>query len=425
MVHDSEFLLQQFLKSHRVSTDTRKIEAGSIFFALKGGNFNGNLFAQDALDKGAAWVVVDEKTDTDTAKTIQVSDALVALQNLATAYRRTLKAPIVAITGSNGKTTTKELLSKVLGAKFNTFATQGNLNNHIGVPLTLLSVPPETEMVVLELGANHLHEIELLARISEPDFGLITNVGLDHLEGYGSLENVAKGHSELFYFLLKHNKNVFYNKDEEQVARMAARFPNPISYPENGFKIVENKYFIKLKTASGSTISTQLPGTYNFPNVAAAMCIGHYFGVTEKDAIEAIESYQPSNNRSQMLKTKRNTLLLDAYNANPSSMELALENLAAMEVGNKVAILGDMFELGSFSDKEHFRMLEIASAKPFRMTFACGHEFCKHRHHFPTIYFFEDRSLLQNWLQSNEIDNCTILLKASRDMALEKLVEVL
>ncbi|HAR20316.1 MAG TPA: UDP-N-acetylmuramoyl-tripeptide--D-alanyl-D-alanine ligase, partial [Cytophagales bacterium] len=227
MVHDSKFLLQQFLKSHKVSTDTRKIEAGSIFFALKGGNFNGNLFAQEALDKGAAWVVVDEKTNTDTGKTIQVLDALVALQNLATAYRRTLKAPIIAITGSNGKTTTKELLSKVLGAKFNTFATQGNLNNHIGVPLTLLSVPPDTEMVVLELGANHLHEIELLARISEPDFGLITNVGLDHLEGYGSLENVAKGHSELFYFLLKHNKNIFYKKDDEQVARMATRFPNP------------------------------------------------------------------------------------------------------------------------------------------------------------------------------------------------------
>ncbi len=420
-----ESLLEKFLETHKVSTDTRKIELGSVFFALKGGNFNGNLFAQEALDKGAAWVVVDEITNSDTDRTIRVPDALEALQNLATAYRKTLKAPIIGITGSNGKTTTKELVFKVLSQKFKTFATQGNLNNHIGVPLSILSISPDTEMVVLELGANHLNEIALLAKISEPDFGLITNVGMDHLEGYGSLENVAKGHSELFYHLLQTGKNVFFNKDDEQVTRMASRFSNPISYPETGLEISENKFFIKLKTASGKEIATQLPGIYNFPNVAVALCIGKYFGVAEEDAIRAIENYQASNNRSQILKTERNTLLMDAYNANPSSMELAIENLAAMDAPNKAVILGDMFELGSFSDTEHHRMLEIASVKGFKLLFAVGKEFCKHRYDFPKTYFFETTSQFHTWLEANEVDNCTILLKGSRGMTLEKLIDVL
>jgi len=425
MQDNLEFLLQKFLETHKVSTDTRKIEVGSVFFALKGGNFNGNLFAQEALDKGAAWVVVDEPTNSNPEQTIQVPDALVALQNMATAYRKTLKAPIIGITGSNGKTTTKELVYKVLSQKYKTFATQGNLNNHIGVPLSILSISPDTEMVVLELGANHLHEIELLANISQPDFGLITNIGMDHLEGYGSLENVAKGHSELFYQLFQTGKNVFYNKYDEQVTRMASRFPHPIPYPAEGLEISENKFFIKLKTASGNTIATQLPGIYNFPNVAVALCIGQHFGVFEVAAIKAIESYLPSNNRSQILKTERNTLVMDAYNANPSSMELAIENLASMDAPNKVAILGDMFELGDFSDNEHLRMLEIATAKKFKLTFACGKEFCKHRFDFPKTYFFEERLQLYKWLLSNEVDNCTILLKGSRGMTLEKLVEVL
>ena len=420
-----ESLLQKFLTNRKISTDTRKIELGSIFFALKGGNFNGNLFAKDALEKGASFVVVDEPTDSDPAKTIPVSDVLVTLQALATAYRRTLKAPVIGITGSNGKTTTKELVHRVLAAKFKTFATQGNLNNHIGVPLSILSISPDTEMIVLELGANHLFEIELLANIAEPDFGLITNVGMDHLEGYGSLENVAKGHSELFYKLLMTGKNVFYNRQDAQVSRMAARFQNPIPYPSEGLEISENKVFIQLKTKTGKLIQTQLPGSYNFPNIAVALCIGEYFGVEEDKAIKAIESYQSSNNRSQILKTERNTLLLDAYNANPSSMELAIENIAQMDAPNKVVILGDMFELGDFSDKEHLRMLELVSSKGFKLKFACGAEFCKHRFDFPNIYFYETTAQLHNWLQSNEVDNCTVLLKGSRGMALEKLVDVL
>ena len=421
----AQFLLDKFLVNRKISTDTRKIELGSIFFALKGGNFNGNLFAKDALEKGASFVVVDEATDSDPARTIKVPDALVALQALATAYRRTLKAPVIAITGSNGKTTTKELVHRVLSAKFKTFATQGNLNNHIGVPLSILSISPDTEMIVLELGANHLLEIELLANISEPDFGLITNVGMDHLEGYGSLENVAKGHSELFYKLLTSGKNVFYNIQDVQVSRMAARFQNPIPYPNEGLEISENKFFIQLKTKTGKLIQTQLPGIYNFPNIAVALCIGEYFGVEEDKAIQAIESYQSSNNRSQILRTERNTLVLDAYNANPSSMELAIENLAQMDAPNKVVILGDMFELGDFSDKEHARMLNLVSQKGFKLLFACGSEFCKHRFDFPNIYFYENTTQLHNWLQSNEVDNCTVLLKGSRGMALEKLTEVL
>ena len=345
MPEETAFLLSEFLKTNQVSTDTRKIKEGSIYFALKGGNFNGNLFASEALSKGAAFVVVDEDVETDPQKTVKVEDALTALQHLASAYRRTLKAPIIAVTGSNGKTTTKELILKVLSSKFKTFATQGNLNNHIGVPLTLLSIPQDTEKIVLELGANHLKEIELLAKISNPDYGLITNVGMDHLEGYGSFKNVAIGHNELFIHILKFGKNVFYNKNDKQVSEMASRFALPIAYPPEGLKIIENKFFIKLQTGSGKTISTQLPGAYNFDNVAVALSIGLYFGVSESDAIKAIEEYQSSNNRSQILKTAKNTLLLDAYNANPSSMELAIENLGLMDAPNKVAILGDMFEL--------------------------------------------------------------------------------
>ncbi len=425
MAASPDSLLEKFRSSGKISTDTRKIVPGSLFFALKGANFNGNLFSQEALEKGAAWIVVDENVESDPSKTLLVPNALVALQQLATAYRNTLSCPIIAITGSNGKTTTKELLSCVLSKKFKVFATQGNLNNHIGVPLTLLSVPQDTEMVVLELGANHLHEIEELSAIALPDFGLITNVGMDHLEGYGSLENVAKGHSELFYDLLKRHKNVFYNTEDEQVTRMASRFPHPIPYPQPGLSITENKFYIHLETGSGKKIRTQLPGVYNFPNVAVALCVGAHFGVPEDDCIQAIESYVPSNNRSQILKTERNTLVLDAYNANPSSMELAIENLANMDTKNKVAILGDMFELGDFSASEHERMLKLVSEKGFRLVFACGKEFSKHRDAFPKVYFYEDRTTLFDWLKENEIGNCTVLLKGSRGMALEKLVEVL
>lgn len=418
-------LLEKFLVSHKVSTDTRKIEPGSIFFALKGGNFNGNLFAQEALDKGAAWVVVDEPTSSSPDKTITVPNGLEALQQLANAYRGTLKAPIIAITGSNGKTTTKELVAKVLAKRFKTFATQGNLNNHIGVPLSLLSISVDTEIVVLELGANHLGEIELLATISNPDYGLITNVGMDHLEGYGSLENVAKGHSELFYHLLKQGKNIFFLRTDEQIARMASRFANPIPYPEDGLTISGNKFYLQLRTASGHFINTQLPGIYNFPNIAVALAIGKHFGVPETEAIQAIESYLPSNNRSQIVKTEKNTLVLDAYNANPSSMELAIKNLAEMDAPNKVAILGDMFELGSFSEKEHLRMLELASKARFDHIFACGKAFYEHKDTFKGIHYFEERPELANWLIENKLNNATILIKGSRGMALEKLVEVL
>lgn len=418
-------LLERFLSSGKVSTDTRKIEPGVLFFALKGANFNGNLFAQEALEKGAAYVIVDEETTSDPNKTLRVPNVLEALQQLATEYRKTLNAPVLAITGSNGKTTTKELLNKVLARKFKTFSTQGNLNNHIGVPLSLLSVTQDTEMIVLELGANHLKEIELLSEIALPDYGLITNVGMDHLEGYGSLENVAKGHSELFYDLLKRGKNVFYNKEDEQVSRMASRFPHPIAYPEKGLLIEENKFYIRLKTASGKSIQTQLPGIYNFPNVAVALAVGKHFGISEEECILAIESYVPSNNRSQIIKTERNTLVMDAYNANPSSMELAIENLSQMQVGNKAAILGDMFELGDFSDSEHSRMLKLVASKDFRLVFACGKEFFKHRSDYPKIYFYEDKNGLFEWLKENEVSNCTVLLKGSRGMALEKLTEVL
>jgi UDP-N-acetylmuramoyl-tripeptide--D-alanyl-D-alanine ligase len=418
-------LFLHFVKNKKVSTDTRKIEHGSIFFALKGPNFNGNLFAQEALDKGAAYVVVDENTNSDTTRTVRVEDALVALQNLSTTYRHTLKATIIAITGSNGKTTTKELVYRVLSQKYKSFATQGNLNNHIGVPLTLLSIPVDTEMVVLELGANHLGEIELLSQIAQPDYGIITNVGMDHLEGYGSLDNVAKGHDELFRHLFENDKNVFYHREDEQVSRMAARFVHPIPYPEEGLKISANKFYIQLCTISGKWINTQLPGVYNFPNIALALAVGKYFGVDEDTCIKAIEAYLPSNNRSQIVKTERNVLVMDAYNANPSSMQLAIENLANMETSNKVAILGDMFELGTFSQQEHLRMLELASEKGFRFVFACGHEFAIHRKDYPQVYFFAEREKLHEWLRENELSNSTILLKGSRGMALEKLVDVL
>ncbi len=423
----SDQLYTLFKSSTGVCTDTRKIAKGNIFFALKGPNFNGNAYAKQALEQGAAYAVIDEKEYATDSRFIVVDEVLSSLQKLARTHRDTLNIPFIGITGSNGKTTTKELIYAVLSQKYKTFATQGNLNNHIGVPLTLLSITSDIEMAVIELGANHIGEIETLCEIANPSHGLITNIGMDHLEGYGNIEGVAKGNSELFYHLLKTKGTVFVNSKDELLMRMAGRFEKPVLYPQKGnyyyAAIASQDFFINITTETGKTFATQLIGEYNFDNAAIALCLGKFFNVPEEKSIEAIASYAPKNNRSQIVTKGTNTLILDAYNANPSSMGLSVQNFAKMAAPQKAVILGDMFELGDFSKTEHRKMIELAQDLPIQQTIFCGTEFSKEKKESDRGLFFKERADLSNWLKQNPFSDYFILFKGSRGMALEKLLD--
>lgn len=418
-----EKLYQIFLKSTGISTDTRTVKAGNLFFALKGPNFNGNLYAEKALESGASYVVIDEEKYNISDKYILVNNGLETLQLLANYHRKQLKIPFFAITGSNGKTTTKELLFSVLSKKYKTFATKGNLNNHIGVPLSILSISNIIEIAIIEMGANHVGELADLCRICEPTHGMITNIGLDHLEGYGSIEGVAQGNSELYYWLLKNNGIVFVNAKDEWLMRMSNRFDKPILYNSIYNKITSikntNGLFLEIKTNDIIT-KTNLTGDYNLDNINVATAVGFYFGVSLTESLEAISGYQPSNNRSQVIKKGSNEIILDCYNANPSSMMVSLESFSKINTKNKIVFLGDMYELGEYAEKEHLSLIQFLEILRIEKAYFFGAEFYKHKLRFPAYHFFENRTDIS----SLKLENHTILIKGSRGMTMEKLVEI-
>jgi UDP-N-acetylmuramoyl-tripeptide--D-alanyl-D-alanine ligase len=422
-------LYQRFLEAGKVSTDTRQISPGSLFFALRGDKFNANEFAAQALAKGAAYAVVDEAKYAVDERYILVEDSLTALQQLAKHHRSQLKIPVVGLTGSNGKTTSKELVLAVLSRKFKTYATKGNLNNHIGVPLTILSIDDSYEMAVVEMGANHLGEIALLSSIANPTHGFITNIGKAHIGTFGGFENIIRGKSELYQHLLTTNGTVFINSQNAILANMAKRFKQPYFYPAAAdyyhAELLDADPFIRFKAEDRAVVQTQLMGAYNFENIAAALCIGKFFGVEANDANQAIAEYVPGNMRSQVMAKGTNTIILDAYNANPSSMEAAIENLAAMKAKKKVAIVGDMFELEGEAATEHARIGELLKSKNFDTVILCGSLMLSAKTKVETAIYCEQKSELIEWLKQNPINDATILVKASRGIGLETIVDYL
>lgn len=414
-----ESLYQKYKESSGVCTDTRKIESGNIFFALKGGNFNGNKFAAQALVSGASFAIIDEAEFKEDDRFIVVDDVLKALQQLANHHRKQFSFPFIGITGSNGKTTTKELMNAVLSKKFKVHYTQGNLNNHIGVPLTLLAMPEDTEIAVIEMGANHIGEIEFLCGIAEPSHGLITNIGKAHLEGFGGLEGVARGKSELYLHLMKNGGQVFVNATDEHLDRMSKRLTSPLYYLKEGSycnpKLISATPQVVFEY-EGVVVETQIVGGYNFNNIAAALCIAKFFGVSTEDANAAIAEYVSDNNRSQVIEKGTNTILLDAYNANPSSMRAAIENFDRMEAENKVMILGDMFEMGDQSQREHREIADLARSIGSTV-YLVGKEFTRYADGFA------DTDQLLTELKSANISHSTILIKGSRGMKLEGVVD--
>jgi UDP-N-acetylmuramoyl-tripeptide--D-alanyl-D-alanine ligase len=422
-------LYSKYAANKKISTDTRQITPGSLFFALKGDKFNANAFAEEALNKGASYAVIDEEKFKMDERYILVPDVLDTLQKLARYHRDQLKIPVLALTGSNGKTTSKELVNAVLSKKFRTHATKGNLNNHIGVPLTLLSIEASAEIAVIEMGANHLGEIALLCAIANPTHGFITNIGKAHIGTFGGYDNIVRGKSELFQHLLTNNGKVFINSQNPVLANMAKRFKDPMFYPSKGdfyhAELVSADPLVKIKAENGSIIDTHLTGGYNFENIAAALCIGKYFGVEPDHANQAIAEYVPGNMRSQVMKKGSNTIILDAYNANPSSMQAAIDNLADMRVSNKVLILGDMFELEEEADREHQAIGKQIKEKGFENVYLCGSLFKAALREFPRAKYFVHKDELMTELKQYPITGATILVKASRGIGLESVVEFL
>ncbi|MFC4721386.1 UDP-N-acetylmuramoyl-tripeptide--D-alanyl-D-alanine ligase [Geojedonia litorea] len=417
-----------FQECPSISTDTRKITPNSMFFALKGDNFNGNSFAKTALESGAKYCVIDEKEFLINEKCILVDDVLKTLQELANYHRKQLKTPIIALTGSNGKTTTKELIHAVLSTQFKTLATKGNLNNHIGVPLTLLSLTRDVEIGIIEMGANHHKEIEFLCQIALPDYGLITNFGKAHLEGFGSIEGVIKAKSELYEHLKQHHKPIFLNINDPVQVKQAANYNKLVTFDTS-----DSNHTLKLKSAQpllsfeyqNTTVKTHLTGAYNFNNICAAIAIGTYFKVRPEFIKQAIKNYIPTNNRSQVIKKGTNTIILDAYNANPTSMMAALENFKQTESNQKVLFLGDMFELGADSAIEHQNIVNYIEKHIIANVNLIGSNFFKTKTVNPLIKTFETFEDLRSDLNSNTVNNALILIKGSRGMALERVLEFL
>ena len=448
-------LYQKYVQFPIISTDTRKIIPNSLFFALKGTNFNGNLFAEEALNKGAKYAIIDEnillkennpnndplayKSD---ERFILVDDVLETLQSLATYHRRTLGAEdnlkVVAVCGSNGKTTTKELLTLVLKQKYNTLCTEGNLNNHIGVPLTLLKMTADTQIAVIEMGANHAQETLQLCEIAAPNFGIITNNGLDHLEGFGSIEGVKSANGELYDYLYTTNGTAFVNTLEEDLLEIATQkgLKNIVTYPQknNDFQaeIKENNPFLTVEFAQNKNenqdknqdenhiVKTQIIGKYNFNNIATAACIGNYFGISLEKISAGLMEYLPSNNRSQIIQKDNNkTIILDAYNANPSSMKEAINNFFALDYPQKAVILGDMYELGVYTDAEHENLGKLVAEKRFDVVVFYGEMIKKALPYNPNAYYFSDKFSLHNWLQDKNFQNMAFLVKGSRGVKLE------
>ena len=431
-------LYSLFQKHPLICTDSRNCPVGSIFFALKGDNFNANAFALSALEKGCALAVVDEVEYAIDERFILVENVLKSLQQLATYHRRQLGTTIIGITGTNGKTTTKELIASVLTEKFNILYTQGNLNNHIGVPLTLLKIKPEHELAVVEMGANHPGDIKELAEIAQPDYGIITNVGKAHLEGFGSFEGVMKTKAELYDYIQLSGKNIFLNADNQYLQKMAQnslvfKKMNPVKYSLEADledvsvrgKITDCSPFLEMECKTNADtfrIKTKLIGSYNAENVLAAVTIGHFFGMSDEQIQIGLEKYTPNNNRSQLTVTERNKLVVDAYNANPTSMKAAILNFAQMNVQAKTLILGDMLELGEYSENEHQNVVDLLQQNGFSSVLLVGKDFLKTKNSYHCFEKVED---LSEWLDSHPIDNQIVLVKGSRGIKLERILSKL
>ena len=424
-------IYEKFKESKGVTTDTRKIGEGQMFFALKGEKFNANNFSEQAIALGASYAVVDEMEHAQNPQCILVDDVLETLQKLANFHRKTFDIPVIGLTGSNGKTTNKELLVRVLSRNFKVHATKGNLNNHIGVPLTLLEMTADTEMAVIEMGANHQQEVAMLSNICEPTHGFITNLGKAHLEGFGGEEGVRKGKGELFDFLKNNKGTTFVNQTDEKLTSLVN---------EKSMMVVvyygADEFALKMLTESPS-VSFQLPqseivytthigGKYNFDNMQTAFAVARFFGVSQTDAAEAIADYNPDNNRSQVIEKGSNSFLMDAYNANPSSMAASVQNFGNLKTEKqKVVILGDMFELGEYSDAEHAALGKLASEQDFDIVVLYGENMQHALAHLPKAYYFTDKFSLHNWLIEKAFTNTYFLVKGSRGVGLESVFTVM
>lgn len=435
-MNNIEKLYAVFRSTSGVITDTRKIKPDCLFVALKGSNFNGNKFASVALEKGAKYAIVDEVEYAIDERCFLVENGLDFLQKLANHHRKQFNIPVIAITGSNGKTTTKELSASVLSSTYPTHFTQGNLNNHIGVPLTLLAMPDETEVAIIEMGANHQKEIAALCEIAAPTHGLVTNIGKAHLEGFGGIEGVKKGKGELFDYLAEHNGVAFINTDEKFLGELSSKVKHQVDYFRSDqpsmdvkgyeIKVIETKPYVKVGFINAEeelfTLSTQLVGEYNVNNVMTAISLGKYFKVPAKSTKAAIEGYIPSNNRSEIRKIDSNTFYLDAYNANPTSTAAALSHFNKIEAGDKIVVLGDMLELGDYSNEEHRKVVDLLAKMNLKYVCLVGKEYGEVINENDSVAHFDNVTDLKDWFGRTKIENATILLKGSRGIGLERVL---
>lgn len=429
-----ESLYQRYLSHPIVCTDTRNIVNGCLFFALKGDKFNANSFAAQAIEQGASYAIIDDKSYQINDRYILVTDVLTTLQELARYHRNQINIPVIGLTGSNGKTTTKELINAILSQKYNTFATKGNLNNHIGVPLSILSITSKTELAVIEMGANHQKEIELLCSIAQPTHGLITNIGMAHLDGFGGFEGVKKGKAELFDYLKKHQGITFVNRNSVYIMEMTAKaeLQNVIYYGTErtntiSGELIKSDPFIELAWSTGlATFNTEvhLTGTYNFENILAAICIGQFFEVSPDDINAGLSQYQPNNNRSQITKTASNTIICDFYNANPSSMAAALTNIESLKSDHKTVIIGDMFELGDEALEQHQIIVDQSEKLHINTLIFIGKHFQETKQ-IQKAHFFTTTTEAKEFISKHPIKDSLVLLKGSRGMALEQLLPLL
>ncbi len=419
-------LYKIYQQNPSVQTDTRKLQKGDLYFSLKGPNFNGNLFAEKALEMGAAFAIIDEAPSMTNERLILVENALETLQQLAKFHRQQLNIPFIAITGSNGKTTSKELIYAVLSSHFKTYTTQGNLNNHIGVPLTILSVKPDAEMAVIEMGANHQKEIESYCSYTLPSHGLITNCGKAHLEGFGGVEGVRKGKGELYDFLRINKGIAFIYADYNYLLPMSEGIEHKIFYGQSeGLiqgSVLSNNPFLKVAISKGlsmATLNSQLVGDYNLPNILCAAAIGKFFGVEDEKIATAIAAYSPSNSRSQLMQMGSNHIILDAYNANPSSMKAAIENFAKLAAPQKIIMLGAMMELGEESRAEHLALVELIREYTWKEVVLVGGDFKNIAREFT---YFEDSLQAKSWLETQQFTDAYILIKGSRSFKMERVI---
>ena len=420
-------IYDEYLSSSGVCTDTRKIEANCLFFALKGDNFDGNQFLDEALSKGAKMAVIDDPSKQVAGKTILVNDTLLALQDLAKIHRTRLSIPIIGLTGSNGKTTTKELIASVLGTTYKVFATEGNLNNHIGVPLSILSINKGHEIAIIEMGANHQKEIQFLSEIAQPDYGLITNIGRAHLEGFGGIAGVTKGKKELYDYIESSDGTLFVNAADTKLVKIKPNVKTLYyggNAPITGSSIDADDFLRFELTIKQEKIvvETQLVGDYNLSNALAAACIGAQFNLGIKDIQKGLENYVPSNHRSQLIKTSNNRVVLDAYNSNPSSVEVAIKNFSKREDEQKLVVLGDMLELGDESQSEHSKIIRLLEELHLD-SILVGSQFGLVEQQ--SFIRFEDAKQTLSYLQENPVKGKTILIKGSRGIQLETILPAL